>query len=308
MAQLSIVLKTFADEPVTDWRPVLDQARIADEAGIDRVVVPDHVVFGEHLEAYGQPRLGGRSGATQPTGPDGPWLEPLTTLSVICGLTSRVRLGTSILLAALRRPAVLAKAAATLDVLSGGRLDLGVGVGWQREEYEAAGLDFEQRGALLDHTLDVCQTLWREPRSSYSSDQLRFDAIHLMPKPVQAGGVPIWVSGTVTAPVARRLARFGTGWIPWGPAAEDVIPAIARMKELLAAAGGNPSTLQVVGSLPIVLRGSRVDMKATMDAARPLVAAGVSDFRARLHLPPEREAAVEQLSGLVAAFRASGLG
>jgi probable F420-dependent oxidoreductase len=308
VAQLSIALKTFADEPVADWRPVLDQARIADEAGIDRVVVPDHVVFGEHLEAYGRPEVGGRSGATQPTGPNGAWLEPLTTLAVICGLTSRVRLGTAVLLAALRRPAVLAKAAATLDVLSGGRLDLGVGVGWQREEYEAAGLDFDRRGALLDHTLDVCQTLWREPRASYSSDQLRFDGIHLMPKPLQPGGVPIWVSGTVTAPVARRLARSGTGWIPWGPAAEDVVPAIARMQELLAAAGGNPSTLQVVGSLPIVLRGSRVDMKATMNAARPLAAAGVSDFRVRLRLPTEREAASQALSDLVAAFRASGLG
>jgi probable F420-dependent oxidoreductase len=308
VAQLSIALKTFSDEPVADWRPVLDQARIADEAGIDRVVVPDHVVFGEHLEAYGRPEVGGRSRAAQPTGPNGAWLEPLTTLSVMCGLTSRVRLGTAVLLAALRRPAVLAKAAATLDVLSGGRLDLGVGVGWQREEYEAVGLDFDRRGALLDHTLDVCQTLWREPRASYSSDQLRFDAIHLMPKPLQPGGVPIWVSGTVTAPVARRLARFGTGWIPWGPAAEDIVPAIARMKELLAAAGGNPFTLQVVGSLPIVLRGSRVDMKATMDAARPLAAAGVSDFRVRLRLPPERQAAAQALSDLVAAFRASGLG
>jgi len=308
MAQLSITLKTFSGDPVGDWRPILDQARIADEVGIDRVVVPDHVVFGEHLEAYGQPELGGRSGATQPTGPDGAWLEPLTTLSVICGLTSRVRLGTAVILAALRRPVVLAKAAATLDVLSGGRLDLGVGVGWQRQEYEAAGLNFDRRGALLDHTLDVCQTLWREPRASYSSDQLHFEAIHLMPKPLQQGGIPIWVSGTVTAPVARRLARFGMRWIPWGPAADDVIPAIARMKELLAAAGGDPSALQVVGSLPIVLNDGRLDLEATIDAARPLAAAGVSDFRVRLRLPAEREAGAEQLSELVTAFRASGLG
>ena len=82
---------------------------------------------------------------------------------------TRVRLGTNILLAALRRPVVLAKTAATLDVLSGGRLDLGVGVGWQREEYEAAGLDFDGRGRLLDHTLEVCQTLWREPARDVSS-------------------------------------------------------------------------------------------------------------------------------------------
>ena len=127
----------------------------------------DHVVFGERLEEYGRPEIGGQAGGKQPTGPDGHWLEPLTTLSVLAGMTSRIRLGTNILVAALRRPAVLAKSAATLDVLSGGRLDLGVGVGWQREEYDAAGLDFDGRGRLLDHTLEVCQTLWREPRAAY---------------------------------------------------------------------------------------------------------------------------------------------
>src|SRR6202011_6390610 len=107
---------------------------------------------------------------------DGHCLEPMTALSVIAGATQRIRLATGILLAALRRPVVLAKAAATLDNLSGGRLDLGVGVGWQREEYEAAGLDFDRRGQLLDHTLAVCQTLWRNSPAHFESDQLTFDA------------------------------------------------------------------------------------------------------------------------------------
>ncbi len=304
--QLSIALRTFSPDATADWGAMLDQARIADEAGIDRIVVPDHVVFGEHLEAYGRPETGGRAGATQPTGPDGSWLEPLTTLSVICGMTTRVRLGTAVLLAALRRPAVLAKAAATLDVLSGGRLDLGVGVGWQREEYEAAGLDFATRGALLDETLEVCRRLWREPRASFESGDLRFEAIHMMPKPLQAGGVPIWVSGTVTAPVARRLARFGAGWIPWGPAADDIVPAVTRMKELVERAGGSPSRLQVVGSLPIArLDDGRLDLPATMEAAQPLAQAGVTDFRVRIALPSDRQAALEKLSRLVEAFRAA---
>ena len=89
----------------------------------------------------------------------------MTSLAVIAGATTTVRLATGVLLAALRRPAVLAKTAATLDVLSGGRLDLGVGIGWQREEYEAAGLDFAVAGRLLDHTLEVCQLLWTEQRA-----------------------------------------------------------------------------------------------------------------------------------------------
>ena len=83
-----MALPTFSKDGAPSWQRMFDLARIADKAGIDRLVVPDHVVFGEHLEAYGQPELGGRTGATQPTGPDGSWLEPLTTLSVLCGMTS----------------------------------------------------------------------------------------------------------------------------------------------------------------------------------------------------------------------------
>src|ERR1700681_4430408 len=181
--QLAVNLPSFSATDPGGWQHLLDRARAADQAGVDRVLVSDHVVFGEHLEAYARPEVGGLEGGKQPTGPDGLWLEPLTVLSVVCGITSRVRLMTCILQAALRRPVVLAKAAATLDVLSQGRLDLGVGVGWQREEYGAAGLRFEGRGRLLDHTLEVCQTLWREKRASYRSPELQFEAIHQMPKP-----------------------------------------------------------------------------------------------------------------------------
>ena len=169
--ELSIHLITWAAEDPGNWQYLLDRARAADAVGIDRVVVSDHVVYGENLEAYARPELGGSEGGRQPTGPDGCWLEPMTTLAVVAGVTTRLRLGTNILLAALRRPVVLAKTAATLDVLSSGRLDLGIGVGWQKEEYDAAGLDFGDRGRLLDHTLSVCRTLWREhaPRSTTTS-------------------------------------------------------------------------------------------------------------------------------------------
>src|SRR5436190_3256553 len=156
--RISLSLPTFSAEDPGSWDHVVDRARAADEAGVDQVVVSDHVVFGENLEAYARPELGGSEGGKQPTGPDGHWLEPLTVLTYAAARTERVRLGTNILLAALRRPVVLAKAAATLDVLSEGRLDLGVGVGWQREEYEAAGLDFERRGRALDEALAACQT------------------------------------------------------------------------------------------------------------------------------------------------------
>jgi probable F420-dependent oxidoreductase len=303
--QLSVVLPSFSPDHEPTWQPLLDLVAAAEEAGVDRLVVPDHVVFGEHLEAYGRPEVGGRKGAAQPAGSDGEWLEPMTTLAVIAGRTSRIRLGTAVLLAALRRPVVLAKQVATLDVLSGGRLDLGVGVGWQREEYEAAGLSFEHRGRLLDHALEVCQLFWRESRASYSSPELTFEAIHMMPKPAQPGGLPIWVSGTVTSRVATRIARFGSGWIPWGPAAEDVVPAIRRMWELVSQAGRDPTGLQVVSPLPVIRDGAgAVDPDRTLTPVARLAGAGVTDFRVRLDWRTDHQEACLELSRLVSAFGA----
>jgi probable F420-dependent oxidoreductase len=301
--QLSVGLRSFSADDPGGWEALLERARLLDRVGVDRLLVSDHVVFGEHLDAYGRPDTGGVTGGVQPTSPDGHWLEPLTTLAVLAGTTSRIRLGTNILLAALRRPVVLAKSAATLDVLSGGRLDLGVGVGWQREEYESAGLDFDRRGRLLDETLEVCQLLWREQRASYESATLRFDGIHQMPKPLQPGGVPLWISGRVNAAVVRRLARFGSGWIPWGDDAADLAASLPRLRSLLADAGRDPAGLLVAGQLPEVRdAGGNLDVEATMAAVPDLVAAGVTDLRASLRIPADPGAAEDHLRGVVAAF------
>lgn len=304
---LSIALPNFAPADPGSWDHLIDRARAADAAGVDRVVVFDHVAFGEELDAYGDPASGGTTGGKQPTGPDGHWLEPLTLLSVVAGATNRVRLATGILLAALRRPVVLAKTAATLDVLSDGRLDLGVGVGWQRAEYDAAGLAFADRGRLLDQSLEVCQTIWRDPSASYDGWRLSFDGIHSMPKPRQAGGVPIWVSGRSTnARVRERVARFGAGWIPWGDDAADPAAGIARMRVALAAAGRGDEPLLVAGTLPIVRDDDgEVHLERTMAAVPALVRAGVTDFRAAVSTPVELPAATEVLAELVAAFRST---
>lgn len=306
--QLSLPLPSFTAQRPDSWEFVLERARLLDQAGVDRLLVSDHVVFGEHLEEYGRPEIGGTAGGKQPTGPDGHWLEPLTTLAVVAGTTQRIRLGTNIILAALRRPVVLAKQAATLDVLSGGRLDLGVGVGWQKEEYEAAGLDFTARGMLLNETLAICQALWTQVRASHTSATLSFEGIHMMPKPVRET-VPIWVSGTVNPQVVRRLARFGTGWIPWGDAARDLPASIAAMKEALAQAGRDPAGLQVSGAMGSV-RGAdgRMDVGATMDAVPALAAAGVTDFRPAVRIPDDPAAAEDLLDELVVAFRTAGGG
>jgi len=305
--RLSIHLTNWHTDPAPDWGPLFARAEAADEAGVDRVIVSDHVIMGEHLEEYARPEVGGQVGGRQPTGPDGAWLEPLTLLAMVAARTTRVRLQTGVLLAALRRPVVLAKTAATIDALSGGRLDLGVGVGWQREEYEAAGLSFAERGALLDHTLAVCQALWRG-ETSFRDERLSFEGVHLSPRPTHPDGVPVWVSGTLQPRALARIVRFGRGWVPWGPDAElDRLPdAVARVHDALREAGRDPAGFEVTANLPVRKDAQgRLDLAATVAPTPALAEAGVTNCTVRLQTSPERAAAAEELGALVAAFRAA---
>jgi probable F420-dependent oxidoreductase len=303
--QLSMGIPSFSAEAPASWEHLSDWAQLLESSGFDRVLVSEHIAFGMHMDAYANPEKGGTAGGRQPTGPDGHWLEPLTVLTYLAARTERLRLGTNILLAALRPAAVLAKTVATMDVLSGGRIDLGVGVGWQREEYEAAGVDFDQRGALLDQTLEVCQRLWQENEVSYESPGLSFDRIHQMPKPLQPGGVPIWVSGTVNRSVARRLARFGKVWIPWGPDARDIAAGIDRMRAAVERVGGDPDGFGVTGSLRVKAGADgRPDLAAAAADAAAQARAGVTDLR-MTHWPLPPQDRDRDIPALVDAVRAA---
>jgi probable F420-dependent oxidoreductase len=294
---LSLGLRNFSPAPPAEgWSRLIDQARWADRAGIDRVIVVDHVVMGEAIDQY--------DGGRFPTGPDGQWIEPMTALSVIAGATTRVRLGTGVILAALRRPVVFAKAAATLDVLSGGRVDLGVGVGWQAKEYEAAGLPFEQRGQLLDETLAVCRALWAESPASYQSERLSFDGVWCEPKPLQPGGIPLWISGRVHPRTLRRIVQFGDGWIPWGEYISDITSGIRQVHAALEEAGRNVGTFQVRGGLSVGRDDSgKLELDKALAPVAELVDAGGTDFSLYTDVPAEEAAAVDTLSEIVAAFR-----
>jgi probable F420-dependent oxidoreductase len=302
--EISTNIPSFAAQDPGDWSPVIEFVRMADRAGIDRLVMSDHVVFGENMDAYSDPTIGGAKGGIQPTGPDGAWLEPLTTIAYLSALTTRVRFGTNILIAALRRPSVLAKMTSTIDVLSKGRLDLGVGVGWQKEEYDAAGLSFKDRGRLLDHTLEICKALWSTSRTSYSSPELSFSNIHQMPKPSQDQGIPIWVSGTVNPRSMDRLAKFGQGWIPWGSDAEDLQTGVRRMQAEMVKRGRDPSSIRIAGSLRAYRDdGGVLIVKRSLENVPELIKVGISDFRLSIS-PPQDPAEVEDtLSHLVAEFR-----
>jgi probable F420-dependent oxidoreductase len=301
--QLSMGVPSFSAEAPPNWDHLTDWAQLLEGCGFDRLLVSEHIAFGMNMDAYADPKSGGTKGGRQPTGPDGHWLEPLTTLSYLAARTERIRLGTNILLAALRPAAVLAKILATMDVLSEGRVDIGVGVGWQREEYDAAGVDFDNRGAALDQTLEVCQRLWRENEVSYAAPGLTFERIHQMPKPVQPGGVPIWVSGTVNRAVARRLARFGQGWIPWGDDARDIAGGITRMRAAVERAGGDPHGFGVAGTLRVRAGADgRPDLVEVARNASAFAQAGVTDLRIT-HWPLPADDRDRDVAALVRAVR-----
>jgi probable F420-dependent oxidoreductase len=254
-----------------DLAAVVDAARAADEAGVHQLVLPDHLAIGPRTDRY--------PFGTFPYPPDEPWLEPLTTLAAMAGATTRVRLATGILIAPLRPALVLAKTAATLDVLSGGRLDLGVGTGWQPEEFTDPGQPFAGRTARLEDTVRACQALWNEPPPvSFSSPTVRFGELWCEPRPVQAGGVPVWFGGGPTDRTARRIAALGRGWLPVGVRpVEELRDGIERIRAAYQNVGRDPDTLGVRAgvAVPTDERG-RPDLDRTFAPVDELGALGVT--------------------------------
>lgn len=262
--------------PPGGWKQFVDLGRAADDVGVDRVVVVDHVVMGENTDKYVWGKF--------PVPPDAPWYEPITMLTAIAAVTERVRLATGILIVPLRPAAFLAKQIATLDQLSNGRVDLGVGTGWQREEYEACGFDFDQRGQLLTDALAALQVLWRDTPAALETPTLSFRDIYCEPKPVQTGGVPIWVAGTLNRRNLDRLVRFASGWIPiMGATIDDIAAGAKQIGEAWTAAGRDPAGLKVQAPIRIAMDDNgKPDIARSMESIPELVAAGATDVNVTL--------------------------
>jgi probable F420-dependent oxidoreductase len=252
-----------------DLAALLDFARLADEAGIDGLALPDHLAIGPRTDRYPYGRF--------PLPEGEPWLEPLTALAAIAGVTHRMRLATNVLIAPLRPPLLLAKQAATLDVLSRGRLDLGVGLGWQREEFEAAGVPFEGRAARLDDALRACRALWREAPASFRSPTVSFEQLRCLPRPVQPGGPPLWLGLAATPANAARLAELADGWLPMAADPALLGAGVARLRDALRAAGRDPEALAVRANVPLARDAAgHPDLERSLAALPQLAAAGAT--------------------------------
>ncbi|WAC90153.1 LLM class F420-dependent oxidoreductase [Mycobacterium sp. Aquia_213] len=190
----------------------------ADNLGFESVWIPEHLVL--PVQMAGSPHKGDEH---PPIPPQTPVFDALNYLSFLAGTTQNIRFGTQVYNIGLRHPFISARAAATLDIVSDGRFEFGVGASWLREEWDATQLDFATRGARIDETLQVCFALWTEPVVSHHGRFFDFDEVMFEPKPVQPGGPPIHVGGDGAAAL-RRVARYGDGWLPMNHTL-DMLPA-----------------------------------------------------------------------------------
>jgi probable F420-dependent oxidoreductase len=215
--------------------------------GFDYVTISDHIMVPRNLESkYPYTDTG-----EFPAGTQAAWLDQLGTACFLAAATKKLRFVLSVMVVP-HRPAVLtAKLLATIDFLSKGRLTLGIGVGWCREEFEAIGAaPFDDRGAVTDEWMDACKVLWTQDEPSFAGKYVKFDDVVFAPKPVQQP-IPIWVGGE-SGPALRRTARYANGWYPVGTNPQFPMntpgrfsAGLARFRGFVEKAGRNPADISV---------------------------------------------------------------
>jgi probable F420-dependent oxidoreductase len=192
----------------------------AEQLGYDSVWVSDHVVVPDaNVVNFGETVF-----------------DPLVTLGVIAGATSRVRLGTTVLIVPYRNAVVTAKMISSLDALSGGRFVFGIGAGWVAAESAALGVPFAERGAMTDEYLEAMQELWTKQAPSFNGRYTQFSGLKFEPKPIQKPHPPIWVGGHSRAAL-RRTAQFGAAWHPINRSPEELRAGRAELARLCQARG-----------------------------------------------------------------------
>lgn len=229
---------------------IVEIAQAAERLNYDSVWVSDHVLVPKDKPRYGH------------------LYEVLTTMAYIAGMTERIYLGTSVLVLPQRDAALAAKQIATLDDLSGGRVIIGLGVGWIEGEYKNLGADFHRRGRHLNEAMQVMKTLWQDDDPQYAGEFYNFKDVLFNPKPAQAGGPPLWIGGSSDAAI-RRIATLGDGWHADDSPLEQLETVTSQLRQLTAENGR---------SIEISLRRT-VDLRpAAAEAgllAQPTAAGGV---------------------------------
>lgn len=199
-------MKLTVEFPSVSYREgpesVKQLAQAIEAIGYDELDMFDHVVMGYSTPERGDSRYP----------PQMPILEALMTLSFVASVTSRINLGTEVLVLPQRQPVLVAKQVSTLDTLSGGRVRLGVGAGWQASEYEALEESFSNRGRRMDEAIEVLRAYFSDPQVDYQGEFYHSTAMAMEPKPPQGAGLPIWVGGRAEAAL-RRVGTHGDGWL-----------------------------------------------------------------------------------------------
>jgi alkanesulfonate monooxygenase len=244
MPKLGLAIKNFVGPAETpDVGAILAYAERAEALGFESLWAWDHVLLGVE--------------------PSFPILDAVGILTAIAARTSRIALGTGVLVLPLRNPTVAAKALGTLDIISNGRLILGVAAGWYAREFDAVGVPFERRGRLFERNLDVLTRLLTEDRVTLRIDELNLRDAVMRPHPVQRPRPPILIGGYVDA-VLRRVAEKGDGWLTYFYTPESYRRAWEKIVAFARAAGRDPRRLTGTNQLAIYVGRSRAETEAAM--------------------------------------------
>jgi len=223
-------------------------AEAAERLGYDSVWLPEHLVLTAAMSSSPHP-----GEEHPPVPPTTPIFDAFAYLAYLGARCPNLRLGTHVYNIGLRHPFVSARGAVTVDVLSEGRFDFGVGASWLRQEWDAVGLDFETRGRRVNEAIEVCKRLWTEPEVAHQGEFFTFDAVAFEPKPVQQPHPPVLIGGESGAAL-RRAARLGDGWLGMGHTLETAAPQIERLHSLLREYERDASSFQVLLGGPVAER------------------------------------------------------
>jgi probable F420-dependent oxidoreductase len=240
-------ISTLSRENLVTRQAYLDVARAAESAGFDFLSVNDHIVVPGNLGSAYPYVQGGHWSAAE----HGHCFDQLAALAFLAGSTSRLRLLSSVMIVPYRPPIATAKMLSTIDVLSGGRLILGVGAGWMKEEFELLGAPFADRGPVTDEYLDAFKALWTQERPSYRGRHVAFSDVIFSPKPLQKPHPPVWVGGESPAAL-RRAVKLGDAWYPGNNSQTKPLDTPARLgtaigdlHRVAGAAGRDPASIAV---------------------------------------------------------------